>query len=137
MEILMSKLPTTDWDQIRNVFSAAIDFCEQLEALGYSEDARTRSALINGKSVSAFEIVTSAWSIAEATRYAVIRSRHDTDNDLPYVPETARIIAAAAGVCAELVHSDRKVSAAAGIDRLTTWLKSDGARALAATLNKP
>ncbi len=133
----MSKLPTTDWDQIRNVFITAIDFCEQLEALGYSEDARTQSALINGKNVSAFEVVTSAWSIAEATRYAVIRSRHETDNDLPYVPETARIIAAAAGVCAELVHSDRKISAAAGIDRLTIWLKTEGVKALEATLNKP
>lgn len=100
----MSKLPPTDWDQIRNVFAAAIDFCERLETLGYSEDVRTQSAVIRGKNVSAFEVVTSAWSMAEATRYAVIRSRHDTDNDLPYVPETARIIAAAAGVCAELVQ---------------------------------
>lgn len=133
----MSKLPPTDWDQIRNVFAAAIDFCEQLEALGYSEDARVQSAVINGKNVSAFEVVTSAWSIAEATRYAVVRSRHDTDNDLPYVPETARIIAAAAGVCAELVHSDKKISSAAGIDRLTTWLSSDGVKALKATLNRP
>ncbi|MGG1944678.1 hypothetical protein AB1286_07705 [Trinickia sp. NRRL B-1857] len=132
----MSKLPPTDWDQIRHVLSAAIDFCEQLETLGYSEDARTQSALINGKNVSAFEVVTSAWSIAEATRYAVVRSRHDTDNDLPYVPETARIIAAAAGVCAELVHSDGKVASAA-IDHLTTWLKRDGLKALKATLNQP
>jgi hypothetical protein len=133
----MSKLPPTDWDQIRNVLSAAIDFCEQLETLGYSEQARVRSALINGTNVSAFEVVTSAWSIAEATRYAVIRSRHDTNNDLPYPPETARIISAAAGVCAELVHSDGKLAAAAGIDRLTTWLKSDGVKALEATLNQP
>ncbi|HVW52727.1 MAG TPA: hypothetical protein VHC91_20425 [Trinickia sp.] len=133
----MSKLPPTDWDQIRNVFAAAIDFCEQLETLGYSEDIRTQSAVIRGKNVSAFEVVTSAWSIAEATRYAVIRSRHDTDNDLPYVPETARIIAAAAGVCAELVHSGGNVSAAAGVDRLTTWLTRDGIDAVQATLNQP
>ena len=133
----MTKLPATDWDRIRNVFAAAIDFCEQMEVLGYSEDARTQSALINGSEVSAREVVTSAWSIAEATRYAVIRSRHVTDNDLPYMPETARIITAAAGVCAELVHSDGKLAPSAGIDHLTTWLKSDGLKALEATLNQP
>ena len=92
---------------------------------------------LNGNNVSAFEVVTSAWSMAEATRYAVIRSGHDTDNDLPYVPDTARIIAAAAGVCAELVHSGGNVSAAAGIDRVTTWLKRDGIHALQATLKQP
>lgn len=133
----MSKRPLTDWDQIRSVLAAAIDFCEQLDTLGYSEDARAQSALLDGKNVSAFEVVTSAWSIAEATRYSVIRSRHDTNNDLPYVPEAARIIAAAAGVCAELVHGDGKIPAAAGIDHLTTWLKSDGVKALKATLNRP
>ncbi|HTH76139.1 MAG TPA: hypothetical protein VL635_17225 [Trinickia sp.] len=133
----MPTLPTTDWDQIRSVFTAAIDFCEQLETLGYSEDARTRSALIGGRKLSAFEVVTSAWAISEATRYAVIRSRHDTNNDLPYVPETARIITAAAGVCAELVHSNGNVGASAGIDQLTTWLRSDGIKALQETLTQP
>ncbi|WP_116135248.1 hypothetical protein [Trinickia diaoshuihuensis] len=133
----MPKLPATDWDRIRKIFAAAVDFCEQMEALGYSEEARTQSALIDGTKVSAHEVVTSAWSIAEATRYTVIRSRHDADNDLPYVPETARIITAAAGVCAELVHNDRKLAAAARIDYLTTWLESDGLKALKETLEKP
>ncbi len=136
----MSKLPPTDWNQIRNVFAAAIDFCEQLETLGYSEDARPGAVGgdqweecvgVRGR----HERLIGCRGHARCRRS--VTTRHDTNNDLPYVPETARIIAAAAGVCAEFVHSDKKISSSAGIDRLTTWLGSDGVKALRATLTRP
>jgi hypothetical protein len=137
MEFSMSELPSTDWGQIRDVLAAAVNFCEQLEALGYSENSRTRSALVNGTNVSVFEVVTSAWTLAEATRYTVIRSRHDANNDLSYVPEAARILAAASSVCAELVHSGGKVDANVAIERLKTWLNTEGVEALKTTLGEP
>ncbi len=81
----------TDWDLIREMMSAAIDTCERIEACGYSENDRDASAVLAGRNVSVYEMLGSAWTYPENIWYQIIRARHDNQNDLPYVPEAARI----------------------------------------------
>jgi HD-like signal output (HDOD) protein len=93
----------TDWKLVRELLNAAIDSCERLEQAGYAEEHRNRSVQIDGRQVSVQEFLISAWTLPENVRYEVIRARHDRNLDLPYVPETARILTAVAAACAELI----------------------------------
>jgi len=93
----------TDWRLIREVLNAAIDSCEALDQAGYAEEHRSLSVQVSGRQVSVQEFLISAWTLPENARYEVIRARHDKDLDLAYVPETARILTAVAGACAELI----------------------------------
>lgn len=79
----------TDWNLIREMMAAAIDSCEKMEALDYTEAQRAKLVQINGNDVSVQDIVTSAWTYPESLRYQIIRQRHDANADLPYVPEAA------------------------------------------------
>jgi HD-like signal output (HDOD) protein len=93
----------TDWNLIRDVLNAAIDSCERLEQAGYAEEQRSRSVQVGGRQVNVLEFLISAWTLPENVRYEIIRARHDENLDLPYVPETARILTAVAAACAELI----------------------------------
>lgn len=95
----------TDWKLIREVLNAAIDSCEGLDRAGYAKEHRSLSVQVNGQQVSVQEFLVSAWTLPENARYEVIRARLDKDLDLAYVPETARILTAVAGACAELIGS--------------------------------
>jgi hypothetical protein len=111
----------TDWNRVRAMMAAAIDACEQVEALGYSEQTRDRLVDVAGQKVSAFDIVTSAWVYPEKIRYAIITDRHDKGAALPYVPETARILVNMAEACAELIGAEGAAPASDAIDRMTRW----------------
>src|SRR5262245_53200974 len=82
----------TDWNLIRDALNAAIDSCENLENIGYSEEDRGKTIDIGGRLVSVQDFLVSGWTIAEHARYQVIRERHEKRDDLPYVPETSRIL---------------------------------------------
>ena len=111
----------TDWGTVRAMMAAAIDTCETIEALGYCPDNRAAVADVDGKKVSAFDIVTSAFVLPENVRYAIIRARHETNADLPYVPETARILLSMAQACAELVGAEPEKPADRDIAQMVRW----------------
>jgi hypothetical protein len=113
----------TDWNLIRNMMAAAIDSCEKMEVLGYAEAQRAKLVKINGNDVSAQDIVTSACSYPELLRYQIIRQRHDANADLPYVPETARIIVAMATACAELIDAAEAKPAQSDIEEMISWYR--------------
>lgn len=95
----------TDWKLIRELMNSAIHGCEAAEALGLREEDRGRSTGTAG--VAAWDVLVSAWTYPENTRYAVIRARHDLADDAPYRTELARAIQEAAGVCSELVGASK------------------------------
>lgn len=55
-----------------------------------------------------FDVVTSAWTLPENLRDAIVRLRHERRADRPYVLESSRILTAMAQACAEVVGA-RKV----------------------------
>ena len=92
---------STDWNQIRSLLGAAIDACETYENLEPREEDREIELSVGGAKL--YELVTSAYSFAENTRYNIIRARHRGGFDNPYVPEAARIFMAVAQAASELI----------------------------------
>ncbi|GAB2924096.1 hypothetical protein GCM10027093_74420 [Paraburkholderia jirisanensis] len=127
----------TDWRLIREVLNAAIDSCERLEQAGYAEEHRNRYVQVNGQQVSVHEFLISAWTLPENARYEVIRARHEKDLDLPYVPETARILTAVASACAELIGSGDMPPGEPCVREMIDWYRNhfdpNVQRAIAAT----
>lgn len=111
----------TDWKNVREAMNAAIDSCERLEQLGYTEQHRGRTVEVNGQAVSAYEFLISAWSMPENVKYHIIRQRHDDKVDLPYFPETARILTSAVAACAEAIGADGSTSANSSLQGMTRW----------------
>ena len=111
----------TDWTAVRAMMGAAIDACEEIERLGYGPENRAATREDDGPRVSAFDIVTSAYVLPESVRYAIVRARHEAGADLPYVPETARILTNMAAACAELIGAEPTKPAADGIARMLRW----------------
>ncbi|WP_321855129.1 hypothetical protein [Paraburkholderia tropica] len=114
----------TDWHLIRNVLNAAIDSCEALESAGYAEEHRARTIIVNGRPVSVQEFLTSAWTLPENVRYAVIRQRHDAGLDSPYIPEAARILIAVAAACAEIVGAGNSPPGIEGMQNMAAWYRN-------------
>jgi len=92
----------TDWQQIREMMNTVIDSCEQIETAGFNEEHRSATVEIKGVNYSVQEFLISAWTLPENIRYQIIRERHEAGNNLPYVPEAARILVSMAQACAEL-----------------------------------
>lgn len=112
----------TDWGLIRGMMNAAIDTCERVEAGQYSEVDRDAVIEVNGQKVSVQDFLTSGWTASENLRYEIIRSRHDNNVDLAYVPETARILVAMAHAAAELIGAGAEnAPAAENSRRLMSW----------------
>lgn len=125
----------TDWDLVRRMMHAAIDFCEQVETAGYCEADRDATTLVNGQAVSVQDVLTSAWTSPETMRYAIIRQRHEADDDLAYVPETARVLTAMAAVCAELCGAKCGTGEAAGVADMLRWFEAHAGETLHAALS--
>ena len=124
----------TDWALVRRMMQAAIDFCEQVETAGYRETDRDATAAVNGQAVSVQDVLTSAWTYAEAMRYAIIRQRHEADDDIGYVPETARVLTAMAAACAELCGAKTSTGDAAGTAEMLRWFEMHAGETLKAAL---
>ncbi|MDN7181439.1 hypothetical protein M0D69_26245 [Caballeronia sp. SEWSISQ10-4 2] len=114
----------TDWNLIREVLNAAIDTCEGLERAGYAEEHRSQTVQVNGQQVSVQDFMISAWTLPENARYEVIRARHEKNLDLPYVPESARILTAVAAACAELVGADDAPPAELYMRGMINWYQN-------------
>lgn len=117
----------TDWNLIREMMSAAIDTCERIEACGYFENDRNASAVLAGQNVSIYEMLVSAWTYPENIRYQIIRTRHDNQNDLPYIPEVARILIAMSQASAELIDADVSGKTEADVRRMIDWFRNKAA----------
>ena len=113
----------TDWPLIREMMNAAIDACERIEATGFEPTDRDATTTVNGQAVSVSDFLTSGWSLPETVRYSIIRARHDAGNDLPYVPETARILTAMAAASAELIGALGQNPASGDVRRMIEWFK--------------
>lgn len=116
----------TDWSLIRDMMNAAIDFCERIEAAGYTEADRDADVVVNGQPVTVQDILTSAWTYPENMRYEIIRMRHDDRTNLAYVPGTSRILTAMAEASAEMVAAG-KGAGEEPVRRMITWFEKDGA----------
>jgi hypothetical protein len=114
----------TDWGLIRDTLNAAIDSCEALEQAGYDEQHRTLTIDVDGKPITVQAFLISAWTMPERVRYHIIRARHDSGIDLPYVPETARVLNAVAAACAELVGAGDHPPAKAAIQGMSHWYRN-------------
>ena len=117
-------MTNTDWALVRAMMGAAIDACEQIESLGYTEADRDITVDAAGRTVSVFDIMTSAWTYPETIGYQIIRERHDKGADQPYVPETARIVVNMARACAELVGSGEAAPAQEPIRKMLRWYEN-------------
>lgn len=117
----------TDWNLIREMMSAAIDTCERIEVCGYSENDRDATAVLAGQNVSVYEMLVSAWTYPENIRYQIIRSRHDNQNNLPYVPEAARILVAMSQAGAELIDANVSDATGADIRKMIDWFRNKAA----------
>jgi hypothetical protein len=113
----------TDWKLIRDVLNTAIDSCEALENAGYREGHRSRTVDVSGLEVSLQEFLVSAWTLPERARYEVIRQRHDNGTDLPYVPETARIMTAVTAACTELIGAGTDSTGGVAVSGLVNWFR--------------
>ena len=92
---------STDWKQVRSLINAAIDACETYENLDPTEEDRELELSVG--EVKLFDLMTSAYTFAENTRYSIILTRHRGGFDNRYVPEAARIIQAVTNAAIELV----------------------------------
>ena len=113
----------TDWQQIREMMNTAIDSCEQIETAGFNEAHRCATVQIKGVDYSVQEFLISAWTLPENIRYQIVRERHAAGNDLPYVPEAARILVSMAQACAELVGAADTAPAQKAISGMNHWYK--------------
>ncbi|WP_244562625.1 hypothetical protein [Agrobacterium fabrum] len=120
----------TDWNSIRGVLNAAIDACERIEALQYAEADREATTDIGGQEVSVHDFLVSAWTYPEKLRYQIIRERHDTGVDLPYVPEAARILLAMSQAAIELVDAGGVTPAKQDIQKMINWFEEDLVRGI-------
>lgn len=111
----------TDWNVIRGMMNAAINACERIEASGYVEADREAMINIGGRQVSVHDMLMSAWTYPENLRYQIIRERHETGADLPYVPETARILLAMSQAAAELVNAGEVTPAQEKVHEMIAW----------------
>jgi hypothetical protein len=125
----------TDWALVRQMMAAAIDFCEEVETAGYRETDRDATTVVNGQAVSVQDVLTSAWTYPEAMRYAIIRQRQVANDDLPYVPETARVLTAMAAACAELCEAKSGTGEAAGTAEMLQWFATHAGQTLRAALS--
>jgi hypothetical protein len=114
----------TDWQQIREMMNTVIDSCEQIETAGFHEDHRSATVQIKGIDHSVQEFLISAWTLPENIRYQIIRERHEAGNNLPYIPEAARILVSMAQACAELVGAADTAPAKKAIEGMTHWYKA-------------
>jgi hypothetical protein len=105
----------TDWQQIREMM---------IETAGFSEDHRCATVQIKGVDYSVQEFLISAWTLPENIRYQIIRERHEAGNDLPYIPEAARILVSMAQACAELVGAADTAPAKKAIEGMTHWYRA-------------
>ncbi|MFP3924481.1 hypothetical protein [Pseudomonas sp. W5-36] len=115
---------STDWQQIREMMSTVIDSCEQIERAGLSEEHRSATVEINGVHYSVQEFLISAWTLPENIRYQIIRERHEAGNNLPYIPEAARLLVSMAQACAELVGAADTAPAKKAIEGMHYWYKA-------------
>src|SRR4051794_25072599 len=92
---------STNWKQIRELLTAAVDLCESYESRDFTEEDRTLKLADGAGNLQ--DLVSSAQSYPERLKYNVIRARHRGGLDNPYVPETARILKACAELAAELI----------------------------------
>lgn len=111
----------TDWNVIRDMMNAAINACERIEASGYAETDRDATINAGSQQVSVHDLLASAWTYPENLRYQIIRERHETGGDLPYVPETARILLAMSQAAAELVNTGDATPAREKIQEIIAW----------------
>ncbi|MDO3444459.1 hypothetical protein [Agrobacterium sp. V1] len=114
----------TDWNVVRDLMNAAINACERIEASGYVEADRDAVIDIAGQEVSVQDLLVSAWTYPEKLRYQIIRERHDAGVDLPYVPETARILLAMSQAAAELVNAGDVTPAEEKLRKMIAWFDS-------------
>ncbi|MCZ7470216.1 hypothetical protein M0412_20495 [Agrobacterium sp. O3.4] len=127
----------TDWNVVRDLMNAAINACERIEASGYGEADRDAVIDIAGQEVSVQDLLVSAWTYPEKLRYQIIRERHDAGDDLPYVPETARILLAMSQAAAELVNAGDVTPAEENIRKMIAWFDRHLASGIeAATANR-
>jgi hypothetical protein len=124
----------TDWALVRKMMNAAIDFCETVEASGYVEADRDAEVVVGGQSITVHDILTSAWTYPEALRYAIIRNRHDADDNVAYTPETARILTAMAAAAAETIGAKADV-ATAETARMLSWFEEHAGPSLTAAIH--
>lgn len=120
----------TDWNSIRGMLNAAIDACERIEALQYAEADREATTDIGGQKVSVHDFLVSAWAYPEKLRYLIIRERHDTGVNLPYVPETSRILLAMSQAAIELVNAGEVTPAKQDIQQMIKWFDEDLVRGI-------
>jgi hypothetical protein len=113
----------SDWNTIRGNMNAAIDACERIEASDYNEEDRDATVDLNGRLVSVQDLLVSAWTYPEDLRYQIIRDRHDAKADLPYIPETARILLAMSQAAAELINAGEAMPANDAISKMITWFQ--------------
>lgn len=89
----------------------------------YAEADREATIDIGGQKVSVHDFLVSAWAYPEKLRYQIIRERHDTGVDLPYVPATARTLLAMSQAAIELVNAGEVTPAKYDIQQMTNWFK--------------
>jgi hypothetical protein len=111
----------TDWKQIREMMNTAIDSCEQIEAAGYTEQYRSASVTIEGREYTVQDFLVSAWTLPESIRYKIVHDRHNKGVDLPYTPESSRIILAMAQACVELIGAKDAAPAEKPIEGMKRW----------------
>ncbi|HEY4134217.1 MAG TPA: hypothetical protein VGO34_03285 [Alphaproteobacteria bacterium] len=111
---------STDWTLVRAMMESAIDACEKLEA-NVTEADRELVVEIDGRTVSVFDILVSAWTYPESLRREIIRQRHDAGLDQPYVPETARVLVNAAQACAELIGAGKSPPGEEACRAMANW----------------
>jgi hypothetical protein len=114
----------TDWKLIREAMNTVIDSCERLERNGFAERHRDLTIDVRGRPISVYEFMVSAWTMPENARYEIVRKRHDDHIDLPYVPETARIMTAMAAACAELVGAGEAASVGDPVRGMIRWYRN-------------
>lgn len=76
------------------------------------------------------DFLVTAWTYPEKLRYQIIRERHDTGVDLPYVPEAARILLAMSQAVSELVDAGEVTPAKQDIQQIIKWFDEDLARGI-------
>lgn len=55
----------TDWELIRTMMNTAIDSCQQIEAMGYSEQHRSTLISAGEQRVSVWDFLVSTWTYPE------------------------------------------------------------------------
>lgn len=114
---------TTNWTLIREAVNTAIDSCERLENLGYAEQHRILQVDVDGRPISVYSFLVSAWTLPENVRYEIVRTRHDENIDLRYVPETARILTAVTAACSELIGAGGSTAADEWAQGMIRWYR--------------